>query len=86
MGASSHSQLRKSRHHLPTDETTTRDSRGKGPVYGSQHGEDSIIFHSRKDVILSSLTTLTIDIQKILQSWTAFQHQLAVTAETIIEA
>ena len=36
-------------------------------------------------LILSSLTTLTIDIQKILQSWTAFQHQLAVTAESIVE-
>ena len=35
--------------------------------------------------ILSSLTTLTINIQKILQSWTAFQHQLAVTAEAIVE-
>ena len=35
--------------------------------------------------ILSSLTTLTIDIQKILQSWTAFQHQLVVTAEAIVE-
>ena len=29
---------------------------------------------------LSSLTTLTINIQKVLQSWTEFQHQLAVTA------
>ena len=35
--------------------------------------------------ILSSLTTLTIDIQKILQSWTKFQHRLAVTAEAIVE-
>ena len=35
--------------------------------------------------ILSSLTTLTIDIQKVLQSWTKFQHQLAVTAEAIVE-
>ena len=35
--------------------------------------------------ILSSLTTLTIDIQKILQSWIAFQHQLAVTAELIVK-
>ena len=35
--------------------------------------------------ILSSLTTLTIDIQKILHSWTKFQHQLAVTAEVIVE-
>ena len=34
---------------------------------------------------LSSLTTLTIDIQKVLQSWMEFQHQLAVTAEAIVE-
>ena len=34
---------------------------------------------------LSSITTLTIDIQKVLQIWTEFQHQLAVTAEAIIE-
>ena len=35
--------------------------------------------------ILSSMTTLTIDIQKILQSWTAFQHQLSVIVEAIVE-
>ena len=35
--------------------------------------------------ILSSLNTLTIDIQKILQSWSDFQHQLAVTTEAIVE-
>ena len=35
--------------------------------------------------ILSSLTTLTIDIQKVLQSWMEFQHQLAVIAEAIVE-
>ena len=40
---------------------------------------------SKKMLILSSLTTLTIDIQKILQSWTDFQHHLAVTAPTIVE-
>jgi len=34
---------------------------------------------------LSSITTLTIDIQKVLQSWTEFQQQLAVTAEAIVE-
>ena len=34
---------------------------------------------------LSSLTTLTIDIHKILQSWMDFQHQLIVTAEAIFE-
>ena len=35
--------------------------------------------------ILSSLTTVTIDIHKILQSWMDFQHHLAVTAPTIVE-
>ena len=34
---------------------------------------------------LSSITTLTIDIQKVLQSWEEFQHQLAITAEAIVE-
>ena len=38
-----------------------------------------------KNSILSSLTTLTIDIQKVLQSWMEFQPQLAVTAEAIVE-
>ena len=36
-------------------------------------------------LILSSLTTLTIDIQKVLQSWMEFQHQLAVTTKAIVE-
>ena len=40
---------------------------------------------SEKMSILSGLTTLTIDIQKILQSWTDFQHHLAVTAPAIVE-
>ena len=35
--------------------------------------------------ILSGLTTLTIDIQKFLQSWTYFQHHLTVTTPAIIE-
>ena len=35
--------------------------------------------------ILSILTTLTIDIQKVLQSWMEFQHQLAVIAKSIVE-
>ena len=40
---------------------------------------------AEKMSILSSLTTLTIDIHKILQSWTYFQHHLAVTAPAIVE-
>ena len=38
-----------------------------------------------KILILSSQTTLTIDIQKILQSWTYFQHHLAVTDPAIVK-
>ena len=38
-----------------------------------------------KMATLSSITTLTIDIQKVLQSWANFQHQLAITAEAIVE-
>ena len=40
---------------------------------------------SEKMSILSGLTTLTMDIQKILQSWTDFQHHLTVTAPAIVE-
>ena len=41
---------------------------------------------SKKMSILTSLTTLTIDIQKALQSWTDFQHQhLAIIAPAIVE-
>ena len=40
---------------------------------------------SEKMSILSGLTTLTIGIQKILQSWTDFQHHLAVKAPAIVE-
>ena len=34
---------------------------------------------------LSSLKTLTIDIQNALRGWTKFQHQLAIKAEAIVE-
>ena len=40
---------------------------------------------SEKISILSSLTTLTIDIHKILQSWIDFQHHLAEIAPVIVE-
>ena len=38
-----------------------------------------------KMLILSSLTTLTIDIHKIIQSWMDFQHQLSVTTEAVVK-
>ena len=40
---------------------------------------------SEKMSVLSSLTTLMIDIQKALQSWIDFQHHLSITAPTIVE-
>ena len=40
---------------------------------------------SEKMSVLSSLTTLTINIEKYLQSWTDFQHHLAITAPAIVE-
>ena len=38
-----------------------------------------------KKSTLSSITTLTIDIHKVLQSYIEFQHQLVVIAEAIVE-
>ena len=40
---------------------------------------------SEKMSILSSLTTLEIDIQKAMQSWTDFQHHFSVTSPAIVE-
>ena len=40
---------------------------------------------SEKMSTLSSLTTLTINIQKALQSWNDFQHHLAIIAPAIVE-
>ena len=40
---------------------------------------------TEKMPILSGLTTLTIDIQKSLQSWIDFQHHLTVIAPAIVE-
>ena len=40
---------------------------------------------AEKMSILSSLTTLTIDIQRALQTWTNFQHHLAITAPVIVK-
>ena len=39
----------------------------------------------KKMSILSSLPTLTIDIQKVLQIWMEFQHQLVVRAKAIVK-
>ena len=50
VGATSSSQLRESRHHLPIDETTHRHSRRAEPVSGPQHGKDSRSPHLGEDV------------------------------------
>ena len=38
-----------------------------------------------KMATLSSVTTLTIDIQRALRSWEYFQHQLAISAKAIVK-
>ena len=38
-----------------------------------------------KMLTLSSLKTLTINIQNALRNWAEFQHQLAIKAEAILE-
>ena len=62
-------------------ETAEEKDQFMGP-YMERTAEVSI---SKKMSILSGLTTLVIDIQKVLQSWTDFQHHLAVTAPAIVE-
>ena len=52
---------------------------------GLDMGKIAEISIQEKMSILSNLTTLTIDIHKILQSWMDFQHHLVVTAPTIVE-
>ena len=48
---------------------------------------ENIIDYSiqEKMLTLSSLTTLTIDIQNDLRSWVEFQNQLSIKAEAIVE-
>ena len=38
------------RHHLPIDEKTTGNNKRKGPIHRTQHGKNSIPFHSGEDV------------------------------------
>ena len=38
-----------------------------------------------KMTTLSSITTLTIDIQRALRSWADFKQQLAISTEAIVE-
>ena len=52
---------------------------------GLDMGKIAEISIQEKMSILSSMTTLTIDIHKILQSWTDFQHHLTVTDLAIVE-
>ena len=57
----------------------------KDQFMGPDMGKIAEIFIQEKMSILSSLTTLTIDIQKILQSWMDFQHHLVVIEPAIVE-
>ena len=52
---------------------------------GPDMGKIAEISIQEKMSILSSLITLTIGIQKILQSWMDFQHHLVVRAPAIVE-
>ena len=85
VGTTGSSKPRKGRCHLPPDETTHLRSRRAEPSFRPQYGENAEVHISEKMSVLSSLTTLTIDIQKNLQSWTNFQHHLAITALAIVE-
>ena len=51
------------------------------------HGMSNIVDLSIQQNMsnLSSLTTLTIDIQKVLRTWKYFQHHLAVKTEASVE-
>ena len=57
----------------------------KDQLLGPNMGSIADLTIQEKMSTLSSITTLTIDIQKVLQSWTEFQHQLVITAEAIVE-
>ena len=85
MGAPSYPQLGKSQHHLPKMKRLVETAEEKDQFMGPDMERIVEISISEKMSILSSLTTLTIDIKKILQSWTDFQHHLAVTAPVIVE-
>ena len=85
MGAAGNSELRQVRYHLSTNEMTSGDDRIKDQFLGPDMERIVDLSIQEKMSTLSSLTTLTIDIQKVLQNWTEFQHQLAMTAEAIVE-
>ena len=57
----------------------------KGQLMGPDMERIAEVSISEKMSILSGLTTLTIGIQKILQSWIDFQHHLTVIAPAIVE-
>ena len=57
----------------------------KGQFMGPDMERIAEIYMPEKMSILSNMTTIAIDIQKILQSWTDFQHHLTMTAPTILK-
>ena len=85
MGAIGNSKLRQTRYHLPTNEPLLETAEEKHQYLGPDMERIADLSIQEKMSRLSSHTTLTIDIQKVLQSWTEFQHQLAVTLEAIVE-
>ena len=79
------SKLRQTRYHLPTNETNSGEAEEKHQFLGPDMERIVDLSIQENMLTLSSLTTLTINIEKVLQSWTEFQHQLVVTAEAIVE-
>ena len=85
VGATGNSELRQTRYHLLANEKTSGDAEEKHQFLGPDMERIADLSIQEKMSTLSSLTTLTINIQKVLQNWTKFQHQLAVTVEAIVE-
>ena len=85
VGVASNPKFRQIRHHLPANEMTLETTEEKDQFMGPDMERIEKLSIQEKMLILWSLTTLTIDIQNVLQSWMEFQHQLAVTAEAIVE-
>ena len=85
MGTASTPKPREARYHLPADERLLEIAEEKDQFMGPDVESIADLSIQEKMSILSSITTLTINIQKVLQSWAEFQHQLAITTEAIME-
>ena len=85
MGTSSTPKPRETRYHLPADERLLEIEEEKDQFMGPNMEIIVDLSIQEKMSTLSSITTLTIDIQKVLHIWAEFQHQLAITTEEIME-